>query len=118
VVLFGLRHDMEGAGVLDDAEKSKRCLECGNCCKMVVAFFPVSLSVAHADETILWRLPRGITRIPALDRPGYEAWNIPSVCPWLDEKTNKCGIYETRPEVCRKWDGFQHPEVDCAWRDV
>jgi hypothetical protein len=63
-------------------------------------------------------LPRGITRIPALDRPGYEAWNIPSVCPWLDEKTNKCGIYETRPEVCRKWDGFQHPEVDCAWRDV
>lgn len=54
------------------------CKRCGCCCR-------------HAGETVLGR---------AIARPD-------GVCRYLDERTNRCTIYDRRPIFCRVDEGYE-----------
>lgn len=45
---------------------------------------------------------------------GYVVWNRSGPCVFLDQKTNLCTIYESRPEACRTFP--KRPNPGClAW---
>lgn len=93
--------------------KSKICLECGNCCKSMVVWFPAPLGAA--PQVIEWMEARGIKRVPEMDRGSFMAGSLQNTCPHLKEG-NVCDIYDKRPAACRKYDGRTDPSVVCYWK--
>ena len=76
--------------------KSSLCDQCGGqCCRYV----KVMVGEMTADQ-LRWAEMRGDAR-PV--RPGAWAWCLPVACPHLDA-AGRCGIYETRPHVCRTFE--------------
>ncbi len=78
------------------------CLDCGACC----GCYPIFASESDADrepkikdEGIL------VENFLKTDRQAYRLYPLPflKACPFLAE-TKLCRIYETRPEVCRKFE--------------
>jgi Fe-S-cluster containining protein len=82
------------------------CKQCGECCR----YFAIKrvMKTKHVVEY--------------MEARGYKfdgtTMLIPSVCPQLTEE-GKCKIYETRPQVCRDYEGksgkFYVP-VGCVFR--
>ena len=73
---------------------------CAACC----SFFVLQVNPAYAENEDLkrWVELHGIR----LQKRGGALWAyIPLPCSALDG--TKCGTYETRPEVCRKWPASQ-----------
>jgi len=90
-------------------DKQKICIECRKCC-IDVAFHTAYKN--DREDVIDFYTVRGfeVTK----ERNGHlmiAMNNFP--CPQLTPKG--CGVYETRPEVCRGFDGKKVMGKECAW---
>ncbi len=113
---------------MDEEEKSKRCLSCGECCKWFILEVrkPDLPSEVKAYEE--WFNARGIIIV----RIYQNRWRLkfPWPCPHLkhtfdrlgldDDYMDKwtCNIYLARPAICRKFDGRLEDKRDglrCLW---
>lgn len=111
---------------LSAKRKSELCLACGKCC-MEMTFSGGEVDDAARDE-IRWMELHGlkVDYIEEGDRLEYY-FTIPKRCNALEDKKTDdgrtlyvCGIYETRPRMCRDYDGTVDGPfgmADCLWRD-
>jgi uncharacterized cysteine cluster protein YcgN (CxxCxxCC family) len=100
---------------LSAKRKSELCLICGKCC-MAMTFSGGEVDDEARDE---------IDYVEEQGRTEYY-FTIPKRCDALQEiktptgATNYvCGVYETRPQMCRDYDGrMEGPQgvADCLWR--
>jgi Fe-S-cluster containining protein len=86
------------------------CTRCGICCTemMIRVPFPTHATAeehlrARADAERFYRI-HGFDVLPSM--AGEIALRIPAVCKHLaiNGSDTTCNIYETRPEVCRKFE--------------
>ena len=110
---------------LSAKRKSELCLQCGKCC-MSMTFFGGEVDEESRDE-IRWMELHGFKIDYAKNGAGEEYYfTIPQRCNALQEiktpsgATNYvCGVYETRPQMCRDYDGrMEGPQgvAECYWR--
>lgn len=68
----------------------------------------------HEPQAEAWMKARGLT---VLDKSkGWYRVSLRAPCPHLSsEEPWKCGIYETRPQACRDFDGRTEPSLECKW---
>jgi len=76
------------------------CTICGRCCRESESIF------IHKDElnvllTFNPKLENGI--IPNKQYPGHYELKDIKPCKYVDPQTNRCGIYDSRPQVCRSY---------------
>jgi len=85
--------------ILSDTRRQVPCLSCALCCTYVAVEIDAPISVRAATD-ILWYLYHGGVSIYVDD----EGWmvQIDTRCRHLGDD-NKCGIYETRPPMCRTY---------------
>lgn len=110
---------------LSSQRKSALCLQCGKCC-MSMTFYGGLLDDDTRDE-IRWLELHGlqIDYVKKGSRTEYY-YTIRRRCNALEERIAPdghvqyaCGIYETRPQMCRDYDGsIKGPlgVADCLWR--
>jgi uncharacterized cysteine cluster protein YcgN (CxxCxxCC family) len=110
---------------LSAKRKSELCLICGKCC-MSMTFFGGEVDDDARDE-IHWMELHGF-KIDYVEKRGQTEYyfSIPQRCNALQEiKTDAgatnyvCGVYETRPQMCRDYDGRMDGPfgvADCLWR--
>lgn len=110
---------------LSAKRKSELCLICGKCC-MSMTFFGGEVDDDARDE-IHWMELHGF-KIDYVKKRGQTEYyfSIPQRCNALQEiKTGDgainyvCGVYETRPQMCREYDGRMDGPfgvADCLWR--
>ncbi len=110
---------------LSAKRKSELCLICGKCC-MAMTFSGGEVDTEARDE-IHWMELHGL-KIDYVEERGKKEYyfTIPKRCDALQEiKTSSgatnyvCGVYETRPQMCRDYDGrMEGPQgvADCLWR--
>lgn len=110
---------------LSAKRKSELCLECGKCC-MAMTFFGGEVTEEERDE-IYWMELHGL-KIDYVQEDGRLEYyfTIPKKCDALKEiKTESgatnyvCSVYETRPQMCRDYDGSEDGPLgvaDCLWR--
>lgn len=103
--------------MLTPERKSELCLTCGNCCKQMLVHFPAPRDFSRWGSVFRWMEARGVKRAPQYDTPYAFGGVIDMPCPHL-QPDNRCGIYETRPTVCREFDGLRDWDGDCAWKGV
>jgi len=101
---------------------SELCQQCGKCC-MTMTFDGGRVTEEERD-TIRWMELHGL-KIDYFHRGGrlYYAFTVPMRCQELEEKDGRfrCRIYQTRPQMCRDYDGSQDGPAgvpDCLWRTV
>lgn len=98
--------NLEKLAVKADKEVWKQidCLSCANCCKkMSPTFTPKDINRISA---FLEMTPEAFkAKWLYLDQKDQDWMNKKQPCQFLDLKTNKCTIYEVRPEDCA---GFPH----------
>ena len=78
------------------------CTECGACCRC----FPIFASSADAErEPRIKRETRGVEEYLQTTDRAYQMYPLPfhEACAFLKED-QLCQIYETRPEVCRRFE--------------
>ncbi len=105
--------------------KSELCLQCGKCC-MSMTFFGGEVDAEARDE-IYWMELHGfkIEYVETAGRTDYY-FSIPKRCDALTEIEAAngathyvCSVYETRPQMCRDYDGSVEGPLgvaDCLWR--
>jgi Fe-S-cluster containining protein len=105
--------------------KSELCVLCGKCC-MAVTFYGGEVDDESRDE-IHWMELHGF-KIDYVESEGeYEYYfTIAQRCHALQETRGDdglprytCGVYETRPQMCRDYDGSIEGPLgveDCFWR--
>ena len=110
---------------LSAKRKSELCLVCGKCC-MAMTFFGGDVDAEARDE-IHWMELHGM-KIDYVQKRGRTEFyfTLPQRCNALQEiktpagVTNYvCGVYETRPQMCRDYDGRMDGPFgvsDCLWR--
>jgi uncharacterized cysteine cluster protein YcgN (CxxCxxCC family) len=110
---------------LSAKRKSELCLQCGKCC-MAMSFYGGEVDDEARDE-IHWMELHGM-KIDYVQKRGRTEYyfTIPKRCDALQEiktaagATNYiCGVYETRPQMCRDYDGRMEGPfgvADCLWR--
>jgi len=93
--------------------KSKLCLSCGKCCQFMV--LPLVRPLQKAMENIMvdWLDARGCEVIRETADTLYVKVDYP--CPHVIGKG--CGIYKSRPEGCKVFDGRKFDFLDCAWKE-
>lgn len=110
---------------LSARRKSELCLQCGKCC-MSMTFFGGLLDDDSRDQ-IRWMELHGFMIEYAKKRGQTEYYyTIPRRCDALRELATPdgkvqyaCGIYESRPQMCRDYDGSIAGPLgvaDCLWR--
>ncbi|HMO33753.1 MAG TPA: YkgJ family cysteine cluster protein, partial [Lacibacter sp.] len=80
------------------------CLACANCCKTMTPTFTnkdIKRISAHFGQTPAGFKEQWLYR----ERSTGDWMNRKQPCQFLDKSTNKCSIYEIRPDDCR---GFPH----------
>jgi Fe-S-cluster containining protein len=104
---------------LTAAEKSELCQQCGRCC-MAMTFEGGELDEEAYDQ-IRWMELHGL-RIDYYRRRGVVSWfyTMATPCSQLrnDEGRYSCAIYETRPQMCRDYEGWSSGPTgvpDCLW---
>ena len=105
--------------------KSELCVLCGKCC-MSMTFFGGEVDEDARDE-IQWMELHGF-KIDYVENGGQTEYyfSIPQRCNALQEVKSPdgitnfvCGVYETRPQMCRDYDGSVDGPLgvkDCFWR--
>ena len=105
--------------------KSELCVLCGKCC-MAMTFYGGEVDDESRDE-IQWMELHGfkIDYVDSEDDREYY-FTIPQRCNALQETRGDdglarytCGVYETRPQMCRDYDGSVKGPLgvkDCFWR--
>jgi hypothetical protein len=110
---------------LSAKRKSELCLSCGKCC-MSMTFYGGDVDDESRDE-IYWMELHGFRIDYVEERSGTEYYfSLPQRCNMLQERLSPqgsteyvCGVYETRPQMCRDYDGSVEGPLgvaDCAWR--
>lgn len=104
---------------LTDAQKSELCRQCGRCCMAMT--FEGGVYDEDAADQIRWMELHGL-KVDYYRRRGVVTWyyTMPTPCQQLvsDEHGYRCGVYETRPSMCRDYEGWvSGPEgvADCMW---
>ena len=110
---------------LSAKRKSELCLICGKCC-MSMTFCGGEVDAEARDE-IHWMELHGL-KIDYFEEKGVMEYyfTIPKRCDALKEITTPsgatnyvCGVYKTRPQMCRDYDGrMEGPQgvAECFWR--
>src|SRR5262245_55307717 len=110
---------------LSARRKSELCLQCGKCC-MSMTFSGGEVDDEARDE-IYWMELHGfkIDYVKGGATTEYY-FTIPQRCNMLQERQGRsgsteyvCGVYETRPQMCRDYDGSVEGPLgvaDCLWR--
>jgi uncharacterized cysteine cluster protein YcgN (CxxCxxCC family) len=110
---------------LSAKRKSELCLQCGKCC-MSMTFYGGEVDDEARDE-IRWMELHGL-KIDYVERKVNAShtlteyyFSIPKRCDALQEVDGKftCGVYETRPQMCRDYDGRMDGPfgvADCLWK--
>lgn len=95
---------------LDENKKSKLCLQCMECCKILAV--PIELKYIH-PESIAFYVARGCWIAPLSG--GRLGIVVPFPCPHLTPEG--CDMYENRPQECRDYDGTRDPLMSdkCLW---
>ncbi|HKP12795.1 MAG TPA: YkgJ family cysteine cluster protein [Blastocatellia bacterium] len=105
--------------------KSELCVLCGKCC-MSMTFFGGEVDDEARDE-IHWMELHGF-KIDYVEAGGAVEYyfSLPQRCNALQETPGDdglmrytCGVYETRPQMCRDYDGSVKGPLgvaDCFWR--
>ena len=99
-----------------EEQKQQACLKCFKCCKeFAVALHPINFTVEVRDINTEFFKARGFSLVKDLknNTTYLEIPNYP--CPHLTE--TGCDIYETRPKVCRDYDGRKDFN-DCEWHKL
>lgn len=93
-------------------EKSKLCLECMECCKILT--FPIKYDL----ETTSFYLARGM-QLHYEHRYDVFVVEVPHICEQLDEEKG-CMIYKDRPDACKHFDGRNYAATEgrCKWPKV
>lgn len=96
-----------------DAEKSRICISCQECCKHLVFKFPVEEWDYRKSALYIARgckIKVGAITVDIL---------VPSVCQHLHPRSG-CAIYDTRPDICREYDGRYdiHLRDICKWKEL
>lgn len=111
---------------LSAQRKSELCLQCGRCC-MAMTFSGGEVDDEARDE-IYWMELHGL-KIEYVREHGNTQYyfTIPQRCGQLQERKSisgsteyVCGVYETRPQMCRDYDGSVEGPLgvaDCMWRE-
>ena len=107
-----------------DAEKSALCLSCLRCCKSVSFFtqHTEDMGEQYWADAVYFYKARGFKvsfhdvvidgnqkRVLAIEIPDFP-------CPHLTP--NGCNFYDTRPNACRRYDGYAELKEECAWRTL
>ena len=111
---------------LSAKRKSELCLQCGRCC-MAMTFFGGEVDEGARDE-IHWMELHGLKIDYVREGESTEYYfTIPQRCGQLQERKSEsgstqyvCGVYETRPQMCRDYDGSVEGPLgvaDCLWRE-
>jgi Fe-S-cluster containining protein len=120
------RNAMKRKQRLSAKRKSELCLQCGRCC-MAMTFFGGEVDEEARDE-IYWMELHGL-KIDYVRERGIDEYyfTIPQRCNMLQERKSisgsteyVCGVYETRPQMCRDYDGSVEGPLgvaDCLWRE-
>lgn len=91
--------------------KNGNCSKCGECCG---SGLPVTLEEVEIISKYIKE--HNIEPEPLIiDRDGQKGFN--AMCCFLDQKTNKCKIYEVRPWICRIFKCDQPEDVIAKNRD-
>jgi len=92
---------LDGPSNLDLAKDHQEwCTICGRCCRESESIF------IHKDElNVLLTFNPGLEEgiIPNKQYPGHYELKDIRPCKYIDPETNKCGIYDSRPQVCRSY---------------
>lgn len=110
---------------LSAKRKSELCLICGKCC-MSMTFYGGEVDDEARDE-IHWMELHGLKIDYVEKNLGDGAtmteyyFSISKKCAALQENDGKytCGVYETRPQMCRDYDGRMEGPfgvAECLWR--
>jgi Fe-S-cluster containining protein len=102
-------------------ELSELCQRCGKCC-MTMSFEGGVVTKSERD-VIHWMQLHGL-QVDYYQLNGGKqryAFTIPLRCNELVEKDGRfsCGIYDTRPQMCRDYDGSVEGPAgveDCLWK--
>ena len=104
---------------LTAAQKSELCQQCGRCC-MAMTFEGGPVDEDALDQ-IRWMELHGM-RIDYFKRGRSTIYyyTMPTACSQLRESGGRysCGIYDTRPQMCRDYEGWATgPEgvAECLW---
>ncbi len=86
-----------------------QCAQClpAKCCRYFSLEVDTPRSKRDYDD-LLWMLAHEHVSVYVEDRAWYLM--IHTQCQFLDTDTNLCGIYDTRPHMCR-----EHSVDDCEW---
>ena len=92
-------------------KKQELCLQCMKCCKSV------KIHTAYTDQdadAIYFFKVRGF-KVSFMEHNNQTILMVEAdyPCPHLSE--NGCGIYATRPNACRVFDGEAELGTECAW---
>jgi Fe-S-cluster containining protein len=94
--------------MLDETKKSKLCLQCMECCKIL------AVPIEHiSPDTIEFYVARGCWLAPLSG--GRRGVVIPFPC--LHLTPEGCDIYSSRPYACEVYDGTKDPLMSdkCLW---
>lgn len=104
---------------LTEEQKSELCRSCGRCCMAMT--FEGGVYDAEADDQIRWMELHGL-RVDYHRRRGVVSWyyTMPTPCTELrhDADGYRCGIYESRPQMCRDYEGWVSGPAgvaECLW---
>jgi len=117
---------------LDDQEKSRRCITCGECCKFFILGVRKPDLPQEVKDWVEWMTARGI--IVVRDHGKWWRLKIPFHCPHLrvvekdalivvpgheKDRFHYCEIYPARPDICKRFDGrLEDPRdnLHCLWK--
>ena len=95
-------------------KKQQLCIDCRKCCQEVGVFTLKAFYEDTPEEVIHFYETRGFTITPHESGLMYMSLKIP--CPHLTEQG--CAIYETRPQICRKYSGLDEFGEGCLWHPL
>lgn len=94
----------------ESEKKQFACLSCQKCCKE----FGLLTYFEWNEENLEYFQARGF--LTSNYNGNIVVWTDKFPCPHLTK--NGCNIYETRPEICKKYDGRENLGSDCAWSEL
>ncbi len=102
--VYGIQKHIDKAS--DETWAETDCLSCANCCKVMTPTFTKSdlkRISAHFNMTEKEFYDKWLET----DKDNGDKVNRVQPCQFLDLQTNKCNIYEIRPEDCAKFPHFK-----------
>mgnify|MGYP001167447106 CR=1 FL=1 len=92
-------------------KKQQLCIQCRKCCQELGVFTLNAFYEDPPEDVIHFYKTRGCSITPHESGLLYLSIKIP--CPHLTDEG--CAIYETRPQICRKYSGLEEFGDGCLW---